>query len=109
MRIGPGYDNRGTIRRWAGLSEAAVCRITGVTTATLAAWEKGHEAWVSGRFSGGERGDMERAQLVERLADVYAALMWLAGGRSWPRHLDDAPLQAAMQRIRTAPIPTTRR
>jgi hypothetical protein len=106
MEIGPGFDNRGTIRRWAGLSESAVCRMAGVTRGALVSWESGHEAWISGRFSAGDRGAQQREQVVARLADVYAALMWIAGGCHWPRHLDDAPLRDAIGRMRTMGLPT---
>jgi hypothetical protein len=100
MNIGPGYDNRGTIRRWVGLSESAVCRIANVTRATLTAWETTHSGQIPGQFKG-VRGEVERERVVQRLADVYAALMWVAGGCCWPRVLKDEPLQAAVQRIQT--------
>lgn len=99
MSIGPSYDHRDTIRRWAGVSENAICRLSGVTPATLRSWEHGHEAWVAGRF----RNELDREQVVARLADVYAGLMWMVGG--WPRHLDDEPLRAAVERMRTAVVP----
>jgi hypothetical protein len=99
MEIGPEYDNRGTIRRFVGLSESAVCRIAGVTRATLVAWESGHEAQIPGQFKG-EQGAAMREKVVRRLADIYAALMWIAGGCCWPRRLNDEPLQAAVERMR---------
>ena len=103
MEIGPGYDNRGTIRRFVGLSESAVCRIANVTRATLVAWESGHEAWIPGQFKG-EQGAAMREKVVVRLADIYAALLWIAGGYHWPRRLDDEPLRAAVERMRTSSV-----
>jgi hypothetical protein len=102
MEIGPGYDNRGTIRRFVGLSESAACRIAGVTRATLIAWESGHGAQIPGQFKG-EQGAVMREKVVRRLADIYAALMWIAGGCHWPRRLDDEPLRAAVERMLHAP------
>jgi hypothetical protein len=98
MEIGPKHDSRGTIRRFVGLSESAICRIAGVTRATLVAWEGGHEAQISGPFRGKQGAEM-REKVVRRLADIYAALMWIAGGCYWPRKLDDEPLRAAMERL----------
>ena len=103
MEIGPGYDNRGTIRRFVGLSESAVCRIANVTRATLVAWESSHEALIPGQFKG-EQGAAMREKVVARLADVYAALMWIAGGCHWPRRLDDEPLRAAVERMRVSSL-----
>lgn len=105
MEIGAGYDSRATIRRWAGLSESAACRLANVTRATLASWEIRHDDQLVGRFSTGERGDQQRAEVVARLADVYAALMWIGGGCHWPRHLEDEPLRQAVQRMRTTELP----
>jgi len=101
MQIGPGYDNRATIRRWLHLSETAVCRMANVTRATLVGWEAGHQSSVPGRFSGGARGEQERADVVERLANIYAVLAWIAGKCAWPECLDDAALAAAVERVRT--------
>ena len=100
MEVGPGHDNRGTIRRFVGLSESAMCRIAGVTRATLVAWESGHEAQISGQFKG-EQGAAMREKVVVRLANIYAALMWIAGGCCWPRHLEDEPLRSAVNRMQT--------
>lgn len=83
---------------WCHLSESVVCRMTGVTRATLLSWEQGHESWVAGRF----RSDKDRQDVVERLADTYAALMWIAGGRCWPTVLEDDALLAAMKRMKTS-------
>lgn len=101
MSIGPGRpDNRGTARRRVGVSEAAVERMAGVTKATLQAWEERYDDQLPGRHS-----DRERGELVARLADVYASLVWLAGGCAWPRHLEDEPLRAAVERMRMAELP----
>jgi hypothetical protein len=99
MDIGPGYDNRGTIRRWTGLSESAVCRMANVTRATLVAWEGTHDERIPGKFKG-DRGEAERERVVRNLANIYAAFMWIAGGCHWPRILNDPPLRAAVERMR---------
>lgn len=96
MSVGRGYDSRGTIRRWAGVSEAAVARMACVTEGTIKAWEVRYDDELPGRF----RNDRGCQEVVERLANVYAALMWIAGGCAWPRVLEDKPLQAAVARMK---------
>jgi hypothetical protein len=83
------------------MSEAAVERMAMVTKATLQAWEATHDDWLPGRF----RNDHQRQEAVSRLANVYAALMWLGGGCEWPRYLEDEPLRAAVERMRMAELP----
>lgn len=104
MDIGPGYDNRGTVRHWTGLSESAVCRIANVTRATLVAWEGTHDGQIPGKYAG-DRGEAERDRVVRRLADLYAAFLWIAGGYHWPRILNDVPLRAAVERMRSMELP----
>ena len=83
------------------MSEAAVARVAMVTRGTLLAWETTHDDWLPGRF----RNEHDRQKAVAHLADVYAALMWIAGGCEWPRVLEDEPLRAAMERMRAAAVP----
>ncbi len=99
--IGPGYSSRGAIRERVGVPAKKICELAYVTRGTLTAWEERHDAWLPGRFTTMGRGSMAHA--ITRLADVYAALMWIACGSRQPAHLDDAPLRAAIARIQTLP------
>ena len=103
LSVGPGHDNRAAIRERVGLNVAAMCRIVLTTPGALTSWEATHTEHIAGRFGIGPRGDQDRMRTVERLADVYAALMWIAGGCCWPRYLDDEALSAAMDRMRSGP------
>ena len=104
MMIGPDYDSRATIRTWAGMSKGFAARKAMVTEATLTSWEKGHESWINGRFSS----DAELQKAIERLADLYAGLLWIAGDGHWPLRLDDDPIRAAIARLRTSELPYSR-
>ena len=95
MKIGPNDHNRSAIRRWVGLSEAKTARVAGVTVGVLASWERTHTDWLAGYFRG-----QGREHAIIRLADTYAALLWMANGLRWPDHVDDEPLRAAMLRMR---------
>lgn len=97
MQIGPGLDTRATIRRWSRLSKADVSRLAHCTLATVDAWERSFDADLYGRG----RNDAERVQVVDALADLYAAMMYIGGGCRWPEEgmLRDPALVAGAARM----------
>lgn len=108
MQIGPGYDGRDTIRRWAGMGPSTIARAALVTVSTVQRWEAGHGGveLLQGYNRAPRKADAEAAVL--RLADVYAALMWIGGGCRWPSVLEDDALRAAVARMRSAELPEPR-
>lgn len=104
-KIGPGYSNRNEIRQWVGMSASTICAATLVTLGVIKSWESSHTGELVGMFGTGKRGTRERVHAVTKLADIYAALMWIACGGRWPEALDDEPLQAAVRRMRHGRTP----
>ena len=76
-------DGRRSIRLRAGVSESWVARTAQVTRVVLQAWEAGDDSHPR----------------AERLADVYAVLLWIPTG-SWPVVKDKA-LREAVARVRS--------
>ena len=103
MQIGPGYDGRDTIRRWAGMGRESIARAALVTQATLARWESGHGG--TELLRGFTEHDARDA--VVRLANVYAALMWIGGACRSPSCPSDDRSPAPDLAIAEARRPST--
>ena len=96
---GPGDYSRREIRVLAGMTHRVACDRASVTPEILDSWERqGHHGTEI------RCGFEEREEVVRRLADLYAGLLWIAGGCRWPERLNDEPLQAAVDRMRAASL-----